>query len=180
MALGICIAQVTLIAAWAVVAPGNIVVRLPCSLLLGLMMWYLLAFSGTDRLPEGGLDPKTFLVLGIVLLLGVTVLQIPLWIAKRAFRYGMFMPGEPPAPAGQGPVQFQLKHLLLGNVLLSVALSPIRLILPKENVGSLMPNRYLFVLIPAAIVVNLVATLPGLWGGIVSACGCAARSGVGI
>ncbi len=48
--LGICIAQVTLIAAWAVFAPGNIVVRLPWSLLLGLMMWYLLVL-GQRRLP---------------------------------------------------------------------------------------------------------------------------------
>ena len=45
LAFGTCIAQVTLIAAWAVFAPGNIVVRLPWSLLLGLMMWYLLALG---------------------------------------------------------------------------------------------------------------------------------------
>ena len=43
--LGICIAQVTLIAAWVVFAPGNIVVRLPWSLLLGFAMWYLLVLG---------------------------------------------------------------------------------------------------------------------------------------
>jgi len=58
IALGICIAQVTLISAWAVFAPGNIVVRLPWSLLLGLMMWYVLAFSmqqadSYSRYPSG-------------------------------------------------------------------------------------------------------------------------------
>jgi hypothetical protein len=35
---GICIGQVGLIAAWAVLAPGNLVVRLPWSLLLAAAM----------------------------------------------------------------------------------------------------------------------------------------------
>ena len=96
--LGICVAQVTLIAAWAVFAPGNIVVRLPWSLLLGMMMWYILAF-GQRR---AGYRSEDTLVLGIVLLLGVTVLQVPLWIAKYVFGYRTLMPGEVPAPAARG------------------------------------------------------------------------------
>jgi hypothetical protein len=163
--LAICIAQVTLIAAWAVFAPGNIVVRLPWSLLFVLMMWYVLAF-GQRRAHYRSEDT---LLLGIVLFLGLTVLQVPLWIAKQVFRYRMLTPGEVPTPAGRGPVQFQLKHLLIGTFLLSVALSPIRLVLPKETVGSLMPDRQLTVLILATMEVNLVATLPCLWGGFVSA-----------
>jgi hypothetical protein len=169
MAYGICIAQVTLIAAWAVFAPGNIVVRLPWSLLLGLTMWYLLA-CGLRRYAYGRYDGShDAVVLGIVLLSSVTVLQIPLWIAKQAFRYRMLMPGEVPAPAGRGPVQFQLKHLLIGTFILSVALSPIRLVLPKESAGSLMPQYEWLVGILAGIVVNLLTTLPCLWGGFVSA-----------
>jgi len=92
-----------------------------------------------------------------------------LWIAKRAYRYRMLVPGEVPTPAGREPVQFQLKHLIIGTFFLSVALSPIRRVLPKENVGALMPDHELLVLIPAVIIVNLVATLPCLWGGFVSA-----------
>ena len=174
-AVGICIAQVTLIAAWAVFAPGNIVVRLPWSLLLGLMMWYVLVF-GERRVnalsPYGHYGPQDVRVLGIVLLVGVTVLQIPLWIAKLVFRYRMLMPGEVAEPAQRKPLQFQVKHLLIGTFLFAVALSPIRLVLRKETVGSLMSNRefgHMSVMMLAAIVVNLVATLPCLWGGFASA-----------
>jgi hypothetical protein len=164
LAIGVCIGQVTLISAWAVFAPGNIVVRLPWSLLLGLSMLYVMAFA--ERQTSGARSrAENILILGIVLLLGVTIIQVPLWIAKRAFRYRMLSPGELPVSSSRGPMQFQLKHLILGTFLLSVALSPIRLILPKESVGSLMPDRELLVLIPLAVVGNLVATVPCLWGG---------------
>ena len=167
LAFGACIAQVTLIAAWAVLAPGNIVVRLPWSLLLGLTMWYVLAF-GEKRAAGTRFEPRNILILGLALLLGVTVLQVPLWIAKQAFRYRMLVPGEGAEAGEKRPLQFQLKHLLIGTFLLSVALSPIRLVLPKENIGGLVPHPELIALIPAVIVVDLVATLPCLWGGFVS------------
>ena len=169
LGFGACIAQVTLIAAWAVFTPGNIVVRLPWSLLLGMMMWYVLVFGEQW---VGGYNPRDILTLGVVLLLGVTVLQVPLWIAKRAFRYRMFDAGRSPGPCRRGPLQFQLKHLLLGTFLLSVALSPIRFALPEESVVGFVSGRQLrelLVLVPAVIVANLVATLPCLWGGFVSA-----------
>jgi hypothetical protein len=164
IAVGICIAQVTLIVAWAVFAPGNIVVRLPWSLLLGLAMWYLLVFGRrqADRMP---MRPEEVFTLGVALLLGVTVLQIPLWIAKRVFRFRMFVSDDAPLSVERGPVQFQLKHLLIGTFIFAVALSPIRLILPKESAGNLFHDQELLVLVPAAVVVNLVATLPCLWGG---------------
>jgi hypothetical protein len=170
LAFGGCIAQVTLIAAWAVFAPGNIVVRLPWSLLLGLMMWYVLSFA-QQRAARMRFDPRGILVLGIILLVGMTVLQVPLWTAKRALRYRMLKPGEVAAPIGREPIQFQLKHLLLGTFLLSIALSPIRLVLPRERVESLMRYRELWefsVITTAVIIVNLVATLPCLWGGLAS------------
>ncbi len=123
---------------------------------------------GERRAAGIAFNPRDILILGLALLLGVTVLQIPLWDAKRAYRYHLLMPGEVPEPAGRRPVQFQVKHLLIGTFLLSVAMSPIRFVLPKESVGSLMPTRGVLVLIPAAIAVNLVATLPCLWGGFAS------------
>jgi hypothetical protein len=141
---------------------------LPWSLLLGLMMWYILSFR-ERRTADASFDPRNIVVLGLALLLSVSVLQIPLWIAKRAFRYRMVVPGEAALPAGQKPMQFQLKHLVVGTLLLSVALAPIRLVLPKEIAGNLLPRPGLFVVILAVIVVNLVATLPCLWGGFASA-----------
>jgi hypothetical protein len=162
--LGICIAQVTLIAAWAVFAPGNIVVRLPWSLLLGLMMWYVLAISDQLRY----VNASGIAQLGVSLLLGVSVLQVPLWIAKRAFRYRMLSPGEVVVPTSQEKVQFELKHMLIGTFLFALGLAPLRVVLPAEAKVHIHWDRELPVLLGAAIIVNLIATLPCLWGGFVS------------
>jgi len=43
--VGICIGQVNLIAAWAALAPGNVLFRLPWSMLLGVLMWYSLVLG---------------------------------------------------------------------------------------------------------------------------------------
>ena len=40
--LGICIGEVNLIATWAALASGNVLLRLPWSMLLGVIMWYAL------------------------------------------------------------------------------------------------------------------------------------------
>jgi hypothetical protein len=166
--IGLCAAQVTLIAAWAVFAPGNIVTRLPWTILFGLMMWYTIVFGYRTSVNEGHRQSsEDVVVLGTVLLLSVIVLQIPLWIAKRAFGYRMVSPGESPTPIAEERLQFQVKHLLVGTFILAVALSPIRYILPTEHVSPVLRGEML-VLVPMVIVANLVATLPCLWGGFVS------------
>ena len=151
-AVGVCIAQVTLIASWAVLAPGNIVMRLPWALLFGLGMWYslLLGIWYCDQWRR--LNPHDTLVLGEILLAGVTVLQIPLWIGKRALRFRMVRAGEDPTPIADERFQFNLQHLLIGTFIFAVALSPIRYVLPKEPVRDLWPDAELLLLIPVAIV----------------------------
>jgi hypothetical protein len=166
-AVGACIAQVTLIAAWAVFAPGNLVVRLPWALLLGLTMWYTLAWSDKRAWNYGYAEDVT--ELGVNLLAGVVALQIPLWIMKWAFRYRMLAPGEPVIPTASERFQFQVKHMLIGTLILAIALSPLRRILPEEGFGRIRTNlSEMFVLVGAAIVASLLATLPCLWGGFVS------------
>ena len=154
-AVGVCIAQVTLIASWAVLAPGNIVMRLPWALLFGLGMWYslLLGIWYCDQWRR--LNPHDTLVLGEILLAGVTVLQIPLWIGKRALRFRMVRAGEDPTPIADERFQFNLQHLLIGTFIFAVALSPIRYVLPKEPVRDLWPDAELLLLIPVAIVALL-------------------------
>jgi hypothetical protein len=168
--IGVCIAQVTLVAAWAVFAPGNIVVRWPWALLLGLMSWYVLVFGQYES--DRYYDPANTIMLGLTLLVGVTVLQVPLWITKRVFRVHLLAPGDDPELVGRRPLQFELKHLLIGTLIFAVALSPIRVLLPKQQtVGSFLPDRELLVILVAVIVVDLVATLPCFWGGFASSPG---------
>jgi hypothetical protein len=78
--LGICVGQLHLTAAWAVLARGNLVVRLPWALLLAAAMWYALVL---------GLRTDPFfrradaVGIGLMLFAGVTVSQVPLW-GKRS------------------------------------------------------------------------------------------------
>jgi hypothetical protein len=167
IAIGACIAQVTLIAAWAVFAPGNLVVRLPWSLLLGLMMWYVLSISHI-RTVSWHYQEGAIAQLGINLLLGVSSLQLPLWIAKRAFRYRMLAPDEIAAPTATERFQFEIKHLLIGTLFLALALAPLRIVIPNTFLLHIAFEREMFFLIGASIVANLLATLPCLWGGFVS------------
>jgi hypothetical protein len=180
MAVGGCIAQVTLIAAWAVFAPGNIVVRLPWSLLLGLMMWYVLSLSQWrtnyvhDRYHDAWHDSyvesykRDVVQVGICLLLGVTALQLPLWITKRAFRYRMLAPGEIAAPTSTERFQFQIKHLLIGTLFLALALAPLRAVIPSSILQHINLEWRIFFAVGLAIAANLLTTLPCLWGGFVS------------
>ncbi len=163
--LGICIGQVNLIAAWAVLAPGNLVVRLPWSLLLAMAMWYALVL-GFRVFRYFGLEDA--ILLGTVLLAGVTIAQVPLWIAKRVFRWRLILGADDAVQAEQGPWQFNLQHLLVATFLWAVALSPLRKVLPPGPVGRLHVDGMLFVLLGAVVVCNLLVAVPCIWGALVS------------
>ena len=119
--VGICIGQVNLIAAWAVLAPGNLVVRLPWSLLLTLAMWYALVLG--NRVSHLTAVEDAILLVA-VLLAGVTIAQVPLWIAKKVFGWRLIRGAHETVQSPQGPWQFNLQHLLLATFLLAVALAP--------------------------------------------------------
>jgi hypothetical protein len=148
-ALGLCIGQVNLIATWAVLAPGNIVVRIPWSLLLGMLMWYTLILSNRA---SGGISAEGSVLLGCVLLTGVVVAQIPLWIAKQS---------------SQDDRQFHLQHLLLGTFLLAVALSLLRLVFPSGASGLHGNLGELVVTLGVVVICNLLVTVPCIWGGLI-------------
>ena len=91
--IGVCIGQLNLIAVWASLAPGNIVIGASTSLLLTLTMWYgVILGNRVDRFPYLGLTHRKpgiarsdALLLIAILLVGVVVLQVPLWIARSDF-----------------------------------------------------------------------------------------------
>jgi hypothetical protein len=168
-AFGFLMAQTMLIAIWAVFSPVNVVLRLSCWLLFAMTTWYVLVFATVVH--DGGLQraqSRDFVVFGILILSGATLLQIPLWIAKRALRFRLIRPGEEPTPVASERLQFQLIDLLIATFILAIVMSPIRLVLPRE--GFLGPRLFpeLFVVIPIAMAVILVATLPSLWAAFVA------------
>jgi len=163
--LGICIAEVNLIAMWAVLAPGNVVVRLPWALLLGALMWYSLVLG--NRVHSAHFPRHDAVLLGVILLLGVVVAQIPMWIARASFRWRLVSwPGEA-AQARPRPLQFQLRHLLVGTAFLAAALSPARAVLPPGELRTLRLEHQLPVLLVAVTLSNLLVTVPCVWGAFV-------------
>ncbi|MHC4177116.1 MAG: hypothetical protein ACYSWU_06400 [Planctomycetota bacterium] len=163
--LGICIGQVNLIATWAALAPGNFVVRLPWSLLLGVLMWYSLVLGCRVAEEYRSFYLNEAVVLGIVLLFGILVAQVPLWIARKLFRWRLVSWAGKPAEPSEGRLQFQLWHMFVGMLFVSVALSPARVVLPSGDIGSFDPYyEELFVLIPAIAISNLLIAVPCVWG----------------
>jgi len=165
--IGALSAEAMLLAVWAVFARMNIVVRFASSLFFGLWMWYLLVFSpGNAAAPyQATVYARFNLLYGVVLLVGVLLLQASLWIVKLSLGVRMLAPGEPPAPPAPQRFQFQLKDLLIATLIAALAISPMRFVLPKEDVSGPNLGGYLFVvlLVIPYLPVNLVATLPSLW-----------------
>ncbi len=149
--LGLAIGQVNLIAVWTSLAPGNIVLRVSWSLLLTMAMWYslilgsrldlrwLAALNGPSWRPRMTREDAIFLI--AILLAGVAILQIPLWVAKKVFRWRLTrQPGDTEA-SRQEDRQFNLQHLLIAMFLLAVALSPLRHVLPAPDPGDIPSRR---------------------------------------
>ncbi len=169
--MGIWIGQVSLIAVWAVLAPGNLVVRLPWSLLLTAAMWYALVLGFRA---DGHLYRADAIIMGSVLFGSAAIAQIPLWIAKKAFRWRL-LPGGAADELPAGPWQFTLQHLLLATFLLAVALSPLRRVLPPPGPfdGLYLPEAATAVLLVLGIfiVFNLLLAAPCIWSALASTAG---------
>jgi hypothetical protein len=167
IAVAICVAQINLIATWAALAPGNIMLRLPWSLLLAVLMWYSLVLG--NRIESHFFDRDEAIVLGMIILIAVVVAQVPLWIAGKALGWQLASWANQTQRSATSEFQFHLRHVLLGMVFLSLALAPLRFVLPTGEVESPHLERELWVLLPAAAICNLLITVPCIWGAFIKA-----------
>ena len=159
--LGVCIAQVNLTATWAALAPGNVALRLPWSLLLTVLMWYGLVLGNQCHGHPMRLEEA--LTLGAVLLGGVVIAQCPLWIAGRVFHWRLVAWNGTADALEPRRLQFHLGHLFVGTLLLSIALALGRIVLPPGK-PTLNLDHELPVLLGAVVVCNLLITVPCIWG----------------
>ena len=167
VAMGVCIGQVNLIAAWAALAPGNVFLRVPWSLLLAILMWYGLVLGNRA---DGGIASSTAMELGVVLLAGVLVLQIPLWLAARLFGWRLIGWRDAGDAAELHPRQFHLRHMLLGMAFVSITLALGRVVLPSDELRlqqMFTDADELFTLLTALVVSNIVVAIPCIWGAFV-------------
>lgn len=167
--LGLCVAQVNLIAVWAALAPGNIVIRLAWSLLLAAGTWYALVLGDTHA--DGRCyirGPSDAVLLGETLLAAVVILQVPLWIAKKGFRRRLSRGVSDAEQFVLEDRQFQIKHMLWAMFFWAVALSPLRMVLPPGKFEPLRIDSMFFVMLGAFVVCNLLLTIPCIWWAFVS------------
>jgi len=165
--LGICIGQINLIATWAALAPGNVVVRLPWALLLAVLMWYGLVLGGrwiSEDSPYSHFSLAGAVVLAIFLFVGVAAAQIPLWIAGRVFRWRLVSWAGAAREPSQDRLQFQLRHMMLGMLFVSLALAPGRMVLPPGDLADLQLEYQMFVVLAALVACNLLIAVPCIWG----------------
>jgi hypothetical protein len=168
--VGFCMGQLSLIAVWTSLAPGNIVVRISWSLLLTTATWYGLVLGRmTDRSRWYTLPREGAISLVVILLIAVAVLQIPLWIAKKLFRWRLTTSLDDNDAWLQEDRQFQVRHLLIAMFLVSVALSPLNQILPTETGNGRPLTRDDFIGLPIVLLCDLIVTLPFIWWAFVSA-----------
>lgn len=153
--LGFSIAQINLIATWAALGPGKLLVRLPWALLMGVSMWYALTLGGS---PQLGPNRE----LGQQILFLILVVQIPPWIANFGLGWRLLVSGGEPGTANDR--QFRLSHLLGGVLLLCIALSLGRAVLPPGNQQTVPLNRQFWILHSVVGIGNLLLVSPCIWG----------------
>jgi hypothetical protein len=151
-------AQLCLIAVCASLASGNIVIRISWSLLLGAAMWYASMWGARTM---GWPFSSEGITLGVLLLVGIVVLQIPLWIAKKAFGWRLIGRATDPARLAQEDRQFEIRHILLATFLLAAALAPLRSVLPMG--GTFEMRSWEVLDFGVVILCNLAATIPCIW-----------------
>lgn len=168
--VGLCIGQVNLIALWSSLAPGNIVVRVSWGCLLTMAMWYALVLGRpVSRSLYGDLTREDAITLVIVLFVGVVALQIPLWVAKKLFRWRLIRSLDAAETWRNEDRQFHVRHMLIATFFVAAALSPMRQVLPVENRTYLHHDSAMYVTVPVAILCNFLATIPCIWWAFASA-----------
>jgi hypothetical protein len=162
--LGSYIGQINLIAVWAALTQGNFVVRLPWSGLLGTMMWYAFIVGVRTLHPRFAFSLNDAVLLGMFLLVGIAIAQIPLWIARVVFRWQLIDRNATACPPSHGRLQFSVQQMLVATAILSMALAPLRTILPPGSLGKPFFEAGLFVLFATVAMCNFLATMPCIWG----------------
>lgn len=166
--LGLCVGQVNLIAIWAALAPGRLLLRVLWSIFLAGLMWYALVLGNriAYEIPYVGSGPfnwfrrEVALHLGLLLLAGVLIAQVPLWVAAR-YRWRLRPPRLSKTPDDR---QFNIAHLMVAMALVSVALGLGRFVLPEGQWRVAMMPGLFYVVMCVVAVVNLLVVVPAIWG----------------
>ena len=96
----------------------------------GLILGVEVAYR--SRLTYSYMTQSDAILLIVTLLASVAVLQIPLWIARKVFRWRLTRRPDDIEASLQEDRQFHLQHLMMATVFVALALSPLHRVLPAE------------------------------------------------
>jgi len=164
--LGVCIGQLNLISTWAAIGPGKIVWRLPWTLLLAVLTWYAIVLG--CRIAEKDYPIENAYAVGVVLLAGILVGQLPLWIAGKFFGWQLLGWDRSGLVNQSESTRYGLKHILIGMVMLSLAMAPARAVLPAGQPEVINLNGESLAFVVALAISNLIICLPCIWGAFAS------------
>jgi hypothetical protein len=177
---GWCVGQINLIAVWGALTPGPVLLRVPWSIVLGMLLWYALLLGNRFALQPDPvamwlrwtMGPTVYyhpllslgeaLILGGLLLAAIFCTQVPLWIAASRWGWRLLPPAYE-RPSSHNERQFHLRHLLLGMVAVSVAFALGRVVLPRGALHIDTPRIDDFVLLAIMGIVNLLVVMPCIW-----------------
>ena len=162
--LGSCIGQINLIAVLAALAEGNFILRLPTSALLGAMMWYAIILGNGMAHTYARFSLDDAILLGLFLLAGIVIAQLPLWIARMVFHWQLINRNARAGPPAPGRLQFSMQQMVVAIALLSMALAPLRTILPPGSLGKPQFVGPMFLWLATVAICNLLLTMPCTWG----------------
>lgn len=162
-AIGMFFGQLNLIGTWAAVSAGNIMVRLPWAILLTILVWVSYVV-GRSHSPYND-DHAMALIAGWYLAFSCLIIQLPLWIASRTFRWRLIAKDSERDP---NDLQFNLQHMLTGTVLLCAALALIRgfASIRQVDIGDTLADAtqfQLLVFLTAFLLCNLLLVVPCIW-----------------
>ena len=149
-------AQLNLIGAWAALAPGRLLVRIPWSLALLTAVWFALIFGESLLSHSSGEDISN---MGTLLLAGFCVIQVPMWIARKTLGWQLVNPNF----SRSAKRNFSISELMLGTFVLALLLALGRVLLPAEKLSLGINDEVLIAIGTAIIVTNLIVVVPVIW-----------------
>lgn len=164
---GAWVGQLYLIAAWAVLGVGNVLLRLPGAMLTAALMWYSLVLGSRAQSPYFSLPDA--LAAGFLLLLALAFLMVSLWVVRGVLRWRLVGWSGHAVRTSGGPLQFHLRHLLLLMVFVSLAFAPARFVLPPSSVGEFRLEAEMLVGVVVLSACSLPVTVPCIRGAMATA-----------
>jgi hypothetical protein len=155
--LGMCFAQVVLLATWTALGPAKLLTR-TISGFCGTMLIALALVAMISRIESNGEGWLFF----VVILSQWIVIQIPLWFFRLVFTFRLCWPGEQVVTSTGQDMQFGIGQLMVWTALVGITLGIGQLLIPDE-IGRSGLRVESIALVTLLTVYNCLLAWPFIW-----------------